>query len=46
MKITSLSDEQLAAFQDAVQPVYEEWAPRIGEDLIADIQKIAEESSH
>jgi tripartite ATP-independent transporter DctP family solute receptor len=46
MKITSLSDEQLAAFQDAVQPVYEEWAPRIGEDLIADIQKIAEESSN
>lgn len=46
MEITSLNDEQLAAFQDAVQPVYEEWGPRIGKDLIADIQKIAEESSH
>jgi tripartite ATP-independent transporter DctP family solute receptor len=46
MEITRLNDEQLAAFQDAVQPVYEEWAPRIGEDLIADIQKIAEESSN
>jgi tripartite ATP-independent transporter DctP family solute receptor len=45
MEITSLNDEQLAAFQDAVQPVYEEWAPRIGEDLIAEIQKIAEKSS-
>ncbi|WP_386082786.1 TRAP transporter substrate-binding protein [Vreelandella sp. F11] len=46
MEITRLDDEQLAAFQDAVQPVYEEWAPRIGEDLIADIQKIVEESSN
>ena len=46
MEITRLDDEQLAAFQDAVQPVYAEWAPRIGEDLIADIQKIVEESSN
>jgi tripartite ATP-independent transporter DctP family solute receptor len=46
MEITSLNNKQLAAFQDAVQPVYEEWAPRIGEDLIAEIQKIAEESSN
>jgi len=46
MEITRLNDEQLAAFQDAVQPVYEEWAPRIGEDLIAEIQKIAEKSSN
>ncbi|OJA07089.1 TRAP transporter substrate-binding protein [Halomonas sp. QHL1] len=46
MEITRLDDEQLGAFQDAVQPVYEEWAPRIGEDLIADIQKIVEESSN
>ena len=46
MEITRLDDEQLAAFQEAVQPVYEEWAPRIGEDLIADIQEIVEESSN
>ncbi|MBT2785358.1 MULTISPECIES: TRAP transporter substrate-binding protein [unclassified Halomonas] len=46
MDITRLDEEQLAAFQDAVQPVYEEWAPRIGEDLIAEIQKIVEESSN
>ncbi|EHJ93235.1 TRAP transporter substrate-binding protein [Vreelandella boliviensis] len=46
MEITRLDDEQLGAFQEAVQPVYEEWAPRIGEDLIADIQKIVEESSN
>ncbi|PAU73336.1 TRAP transporter substrate-binding protein [Vreelandella alkaliphila] len=46
MQITRLDDEQLAAFQDAVQPVYEEWAPRIGDDLIAEIQQIVEDSSH
>ncbi|MDR5906685.1 TRAP transporter substrate-binding protein [Franzmannia qiaohouensis] len=40
MQITRLDDDQIAAFQDAVQPVYEEWAPRIGEDLVAEIQQI------
>jgi hypothetical protein len=29
-----------------VQPVYEEWAPRIGEDLIAEIQQIVEDASN
>ncbi|WP_254275020.1 TRAP transporter substrate-binding protein [Halomonas sp. 3H] len=42
MQITRLDDEQIAAFQEAVQPVYEEWAPRIGEELINDIQAIVE----
>lgn len=46
MQITRLDDEQLAAFQAAVQPVYDEWAPRIGEDLIAEIQQIVEDSSN
>lgn len=44
MQITRLNDEQIAAFQEAVQPVYDEWAPEIGEDLIADIQAIVEET--
>ncbi|QJQ99016.1 TRAP transporter substrate-binding protein [Halomonas sp. PGE1] len=44
MQITRLDDEQIAAFQEAVQPVYDEWAPRIGEDLIAEIQAIVEAS--
>ncbi|GHE21990.1 TRAP transporter substrate-binding protein [Halomonas urumqiensis] len=44
MQITRLDDEQIAAFQEAVQPVYDEWAPRIGEDLIEQIQGIVEES--
>ncbi|MGQ4877274.1 TRAP transporter substrate-binding protein [Billgrantia sp. LNSP4103-1] len=42
MEITRLNDEQIAAFQEAVQPVYDEWGPRIGEDLIAEIQEIVE----
>ena len=46
MQITRLDDNQLAAFQEAVKPVYEDWAPRIGEDLIIEIQQIVEESSH
>ena len=45
MEITRLNDEQLAAFQEAVQPVYEKWAPRIGEDLIEDIQAIVDDST-
>ncbi|WP_302142416.1 TRAP transporter substrate-binding protein [Halomonas alkalicola] len=44
MQITRLDDEQIADFQEAVQPVYAEWAPRIGEDLIAEIQAIVEAS--
>lgn len=44
MQITRLNDDQIAAFQEAVQPVYDEWAPEIGEDLIADIREIVEES--
>ncbi len=45
MQITRLNDEQIAAFQEAVQPVYEEWAPQIGEDLVSEIQAIAEETT-
>ncbi|MBA2779642.1 TRAP transporter substrate-binding protein [Billgrantia kenyensis] len=41
MQITRLDDDQIAAFQEAVQPVYDQWGPRIGEDLIASIQEIA-----
>ncbi|MCE8023324.1 TRAP transporter substrate-binding protein [Billgrantia aerodenitrificans] len=44
MQITRLDDDQLAAFQEAVQPVYDQWAPRIGEDLIAEIQQIVDET--
>ncbi|MCE8012476.1 TRAP transporter substrate-binding protein [Billgrantia desiderata] len=42
MQITRLDDDQIAAFQEAVQPVYDRWAPRIGEDLIAEIQSIVD----
>ena len=39
MEITELSDEQLAAFQEAVQPVYEQWEDEIGADLIQRVQE-------
>ena len=44
MQITRLNEEQIAAFQEAVQPVYDEWAPRIGQDLVAEFQRIAKTS--
>ncbi|KPQ23292.1 MAG: TRAP-type C4-dicarboxylate transport system, periplasmic component [Halomonas sp. HL-48] len=42
MEITRLDEEQIKAFQEAVQPVYDEWTPEIGEDLVTEIQDIVE----
>ena len=39
LEITDLSDEQLKEFQEATQPVYDKWAPKIGEDLVARVQE-------
>lgn len=39
MEVTELSEEQLAAFQEAVQPVYEQWRDEIGGDLIDRVQE-------
>lgn len=44
MEITDLSPEQLAAFKDATQPVYDEWAPQIGEDLVSRVQGMVEDN--
>lgn len=38
MKVTDLTDEQLAAFQQATQKVYDTWAPQIGADLVSRVQ--------
>ncbi|MBQ7736918.1 MAG: DctP family TRAP transporter solute-binding subunit [Oscillospiraceae bacterium] len=35
VQITDLTDEQIKAFQDAVNPLYEEYREQIGEDLFA-----------
>ncbi len=43
MEISELDEQQLAEFQDATEPVYDEWAPRIGEDLVQDIQDMVDE---
>lgn len=42
MEITDLSDEQVKAFQDATQPVYDTWAPKLGADLVARVQEQAQ----
>ncbi len=39
MKINDLTPAQLAAFRKAVQPVYDKWSPKIGKDLVAQVQK-------
>ncbi len=33
MTVTFLTEEQRQAFEDATAPIYEEWIPKIGEDL-------------
>ncbi len=42
MKINDLSPSQMAAFRKAVQPVYDKWAPKIGKNLVAQVQKEAQ----
>ncbi|WP_228386813.1 TRAP transporter substrate-binding protein [Ornithinicoccus halotolerans] len=39
MEVTELSEEELAAFQEATQPVYEQWRDEIGGDLIDSVQE-------
>ncbi|MFA6505074.1 MAG: hypothetical protein WCT14_03190, partial [Treponemataceae bacterium] len=38
MTVTELTPEQKKAFQDATKPVYDEWIPKIGKELIAEFQ--------
>ncbi len=35
MEINELTDEQIKTFREAVQPVYDEWVPQIGEDMMS-----------
>jgi len=43
MTVTILTPEQKAAFQEAVQPVYEQFEDEIGAELIEDVQAQVEE---
>ncbi len=38
MTVTVLTPDQIKAFQDAAKPVYDEWVPKIGKDLVAEFQ--------
>ncbi|RJR48898.1 MAG: TRAP transporter substrate-binding protein [Desulfobacteraceae bacterium] len=39
--VTELTPEQVALFRAAVKPVYGEWVPKIGPQLVAEFQKAA-----
>jgi TRAP-type C4-dicarboxylate transport system substrate-binding protein len=43
MEVTEISDEQLAEFQDATQPVYDEFSSEIGEDIVQQVQDMVAE---
>lgn len=43
MEVSEISDEQLAEFQTATEPVYEQWSPEIGEELVQEVQDIVAE---
>jgi tripartite ATP-independent transporter DctP family solute receptor len=43
MEVTELNDQQLEAFRDAAQPVYGRWSAEIGEDLVEQVQREAEQ---
>ncbi|MDD3515558.1 MAG: C4-dicarboxylate ABC transporter substrate-binding protein, partial [Synergistaceae bacterium] len=43
MEVTILTPEQKAAFQQACQPIYDQFAKDIGEDLIKEVQKLTSE---
>ncbi|WNL41984.1 DctP family TRAP transporter solute-binding subunit [Halomonas sp. PAMB 3264] len=45
MQITTLSEEQLQAFRDVTQPVYERWSSRVGEDLVRSFEDAIENMS-
>lgn len=42
MEISELTDDERAAFQDATQQVYENWAPEIGPELIERVRSSIE----
>ena len=43
MDVTILTPEQRAAFQEAVQPVYDQFSEEIGPELIQDVQNLVKE---
>jgi len=38
--IIELAPEERAALREAVQPMYDKWAPRIGEELLQKVYEI------
>lgn len=42
-EVNVLDEEQLDAFREATEPVYDEWAPQIGEDLVEEVRSLAQD---
>ncbi len=42
MKITELTPEQVATFQNSLAPVYDDWREKIGGKLIDDIRAVSQ----
>jgi TRAP-type transport system periplasmic protein len=42
-EVNVLDEEQLDAFREATEPVYDEWAPQIGEDLVEEVRSMAQD---
>lgn len=41
MTVTTLTPEQVKAFQDATKSVYDEWVPKIGQEMVTEFQAAA-----
>ena len=41
-EVNVLDEDQLDAFREATAPVYDRWAPQIGEELIDEVRSVAE----
>ncbi|PAU74541.1 DctP family TRAP transporter solute-binding subunit [Halomonas salipaludis] len=44
MEITELSEEEIAAFREATQPAFAEWAERVGPEIVAAFQEAIDAS--
>jgi len=44
MVVTILTPDQIKAFQDATKSVYDEWIPKIGADIVSEIQEVVKQN--
>jgi len=44
MVVTILTPDQIKAFQEATKSVYDEWIPKIGADIVSEIQEVVKQN--